>query len=49
MLTNCSDLFGHESYYSYTHTLGLNLILKLLAESLVLMSVDYAWSLPEAN
>ena len=31
-----------------THLLGLNFTLKLWAESLALMSVDYAWALPEA-
>ena len=48
MLTNCSDFFGHETTTA-THTFGLNFILKLWAESLVLMSVDYAWPLPETN
>ena len=32
-----------------THMLGLNFTLKSLAESLALMSVDYAWPLPEAT
>ena len=32
-----------------THTLGINFTLKLRVESLSLMSVNYAWSLPKAN
>ena len=32
-----------------THTLGLNFTLKLGAESLALISVDYARPLPEVN
>ena len=32
-----------------THTHGLNFTIKLWPESLVLMSVDYGWPLPEVN
>ena len=38
------------SYYGYTYAwTKLLMTLKLLAESLVFMSVDYAWPLPEGT
>ena len=47
---NFTDVAGQRSYYDYTHAwTKLPMTLKLWAKLLALMSVDYAWPLPEVN